>query len=238
MLRGDLERSLQRLASKQCPEPINILGLYIGVDIVKTNGRLRIKEFDAFSGQQTNDISETKDPPGGGVAVGYNFALGNGMIVGPYLSFDVLNMSINRTFAGGTFIGSTMHWFATAGAKVGMMTSPGIFIYGLGGVSLLNQDLNINFGGPVTSDRRNTPGGTVGVGGESLPSMLQGFGIPISVFLQYQHTWWADAKLDRPAASPSFNYRFSREDDTFKFGLNFYFAPPTPPSPRPALITK
>ena len=223
---------------RACPEPVRILGLYLGVDTVKTWGRLNVKEFDAFSGQQANNIVVIKDPFGGGVVAGYNFALANGLIVGPYLSFDALNMSIRRTFPAGTFIGSTTHWFASAGAKVGMTTSSGLFIYGLGGASLLNQELNINFGGPFTSDTKNTPGGTLGVGAEFVPSMLQGFGVPISVFAQYQHTWWADARLDRPAASPFFNYRFGREDNTIKFGLNFYLGATPPPSPRPALITK
>jgi hypothetical protein len=35
----------------------------------------------------------------------------------------------------------------------------------------------------------------------------------VSVFPQYQHSWWADA---------DFNYIFERDDDTVKFGLNVY----------------
>jgi hypothetical protein len=228
---------------RRCPERVqslvtDLFGSYFGIDIVKNWGWQHIKEFDAFSGRQTNDIVEIKDPPGVGLVVGYNFALNNGLIVGPYASFDFLTMSINRTFPGGTFIGSTMHWFATAGAKVGTMAAPGVFLYGLGGVSVLNHDLNIYFGGPATSDNKTTPGGTAGFGAEFRPSMLQGFGVPVSVFFQYQHTWWADAHLDRPVASPFFNYTYKREDDTVKVGLNFYFSPPPPPPSRPYMPLK
>ena len=209
-LSDELETRFLKL--KTCPRPYDPLGNYVGVYVVKTQGNQHIKEFFAVTGVQTNDIYEVKDPLGVGVVAGRNFALSNGMIIGPYVSLEFLKMNINRTFAGGTFIGSTTHWFATAGAKVGMMTPPGVFLYGLGGVSLLNHDLNINFGGPVTSDNRTTPGGTLGFGAELRPSMLQGFGIPVGVFFQYQHTWWADAKLNRPAASPLFNYTYIRED--------------------------
>jgi hypothetical protein len=204
----------------------------------KQLGYLRIREFDAFSGQPTNELIENGDPLGVGFVVGHNFAVGNGIIIGPYASFDFLRMKINRTFAGGTFIGSTTHWFANVGAKVGMVTPPGVFLYALGGASLLNHDLNINFGGPITSENKTTPGGSLGFGAEFQPSIMQGFGVPISVFLQYQHTWWSDAKLDRPVASPLFNYKFARQDDALRVGLNFYFGSGARPPSRPALLTK
>ena len=67
---------------------------------------------------------------------------------------------------------------------------------------------------------------TAGLGVEVRPRFLQRFGRPISLFAQYQHTWWADAHLDQPFASPLFNYTFGRQDDTVKFGLNIYFGGP------------
>jgi hypothetical protein len=90
----------------------------------------------------------------------------------------------------------------------------------------------------LASRNTTTPGFTLGVGGEFQPAWLQQFGPPVSVFVQYQHTWWDSANFNTPASSPLFNYSFRCEDDTLKLGLNVYFAAPTPPALRPALIAK
>ena len=42
----------------------------------------------------------------------------------------------------------------------------------------------------------------------------------MSVFLQYQHTWWGTANFNTPTSSPLFNYAFKREDDTIRLGVN------------------
>jgi hypothetical protein len=46
---------------------------------------------------------------------------------------------------------------------------------------------------------------------------------PVSLFAQYQHTWWSSADFYTPASPPAFNYAFRREDDTIELGVNFYF---------------
>ena len=92
----------------------------------------------------------------------------------------------------------------------------------LGGVSGLNYDRNINFGGPATSQNTTVPGFTLDLGGEFQPSFLQRTGRPVSLFIQYQHSWWRDSNLNNPAASPAFNYAFRREDNTIKVGVNIY----------------
>jgi len=66
----------------------------------------------------------------------------------------------------------------------------------------------------------------VGAGIELQPSALQGFGAPVSVFLQYQHSWYGNAHLQMPAASPAFNYSYRRENDTFKVGVNVHLNAP------------
>lgn len=213
-------------------------GFYVGLEIAKNSGRVKTREFLASNGELTNEFTDTGDPLGVGVAVGYYFRPFGSVVVGPFASFDFLRQTINHTFAGGTFLGTTTHWIATAGGRLGV-NAAGMLVYGLAGASFLNHDLNINFGGPVTSQNTTTPGFTAGIGGEFQLSALQrSLGVPVSVFVQYQHTWWQEAHLDAPAASPRFNYAFSREDDTVKLGLNFYLGAPTPPSPRRALITK
>jgi opacity protein-like surface antigen len=213
--------------------------VYFGGELVKNSGRVRSTETRAATDVVTNQFTDSGDPIGGGAVVGYNFSPWGDVIVGPFASFDWLNQTINHTFAGGTFLGTTTHWMITAGAKGGVTPAPGFFVYGLAGVSWLNQDLNINFGGPVTSSNTTVPGFTFGLGGEYKPSFLQGFGVPVAVFAQYQHTWWQDGTLTTPAASPLFNYAFRREDDTFKVGFNVYFGAPQAAEPmRSPMLVK
>jgi hypothetical protein len=55
-----------------------------------------------------------------------------------------------------------------------------------------------------------------------MPQWLQRFGAPVALFAEYQHTWWQTSQLNRPAASPSFNYNFAREDETLKLGMTIW----------------
>jgi len=154
--------------------------------------------------------------------VGYNFRpFGNAIVVGPFGLFDWLDETIKRTFGGGSFVGTQSNWVATVGGKAGVATPAGLFLYGLAGAGWLNTELNVKF---ATAPSRTTtvPGFTLGGGGEYQPSALRIFGEPMSVLLQYQHSWWQDADFNRPASSPNFNYTFKRDDDTIKFGLNVY----------------
>jgi hypothetical protein len=218
------------------PGPIEPMsGPNLGVELIAMSSHQEIVESLAANGTVTNQLRNRKSTLGAGVTGGYNFVPWNNNVrVGPFVSFALLDQTINRTFAGGSFIGSTTNWIAAMGVKAGIVNQGGVFVYGLAALSLLNQDLNINFGGPVTSENKTLPGLTVGVGGEYRPLFLQQWGRPVSLFAQYQHSWWEDAKLQQPAASPAFNYRYKRQDDVFKFGVNVYFGgltPPPPPAP-------
>jgi len=42
----------------------------------------------------------------------------------------------------------------------------------------------------------------------------------VSIFAEYEHTWWRDAQFNAPTASPLFNYNFRRQDDILKLGVN------------------
>jgi hypothetical protein len=175
------------------------------------------------------------DPAGVGFVASYLFAPWNNPLrIGPFASFDILRQTVNHNFAGGQFLGTTTHWFATAGAKVGAAVRPDLFIYGLTGVSWLNENLNVNFATAATSSV-TIPGVTLGLGGEYRPASWQIAGHPITLFAQYQHTWWSTANFNAPSSSPGFNYAFRREDDTVKLGVNFYFGaaaalPPASPT--------
>ncbi len=207
-------------------------GGYIGGELAKNWGRVRSTETRDATGVITNQFTDSGDPLGVGIVGGYNFKpWNNNFVIGPFASFDYLNQTINHNFAGGQFLGTTTHWFINAGVKAGVVTAPGFYLYGLAGAAFLNHDLNVNFATAAQSNT-TTPGFTLGLGGEYQPSSWQLAGHPVSVFAQYQHTWWSNANFNTPTSSPAFNYAFRREDDTIKLGVNFYFgAAPAPVAP-------
>ena len=213
-----------------CPAPTtqtSWTGGYIGGELAKNSGRVRSTETRDATGVITNQFVDSGDPIGVGIVGGYNFRpWNNSVVIGPFASFDYLNQTINHNFAGGQFLGTTTHWFINAGVKAGVDVAPGFLVYGLAGAAWLNHDLNVNFAAAARSNV-TTPGFTAGVGVEYAPASWRVLGMPVSVFAQYQHTWWNTAKFNTPASSPAFNYAFRRGDDTFKLGVNFYFnAPP------------
>jgi opacity protein-like surface antigen len=248
----DIGLQLYRLQNNPCPpeqiyvnaplpRPTSYFGGgYIGIQLAKTSARERKIETPVGADDPTFRATDSGDPLGVGIVAGYNFRPWNNNIgVGPFASFDYLRQTINHDFAGGQFLGSTTHWFGNVGVKAGFVTAPGVYIYGLAGAAFVNHDLNVNFATAAWSNV-TTPGATVGLGAEYQPSSWQLSGHPVTLFASYQHTWWDTANFNRPTSSPGFNYAFQREDDTFKLGVNFYFAaapasPPAYPVKAPAL---
>jgi hypothetical protein len=241
----DLQRGMDKWFDyyiKYCGPPFPAAGappwtaFSLGTYLISINrGDQKTTERSALTDDVTNTFYNVGDPLGTGIAASYLFApWANNIRIGPFTSFDLLHQTINQTFPNGFFLGSTTHWIFTAGIKAGVVATPSLFIYGLAGASWLNESLNINFA-TASSKNTTTPGFTVGLGGEYMPSVLQRFGLPVSIFAQYQHTWWQDAKFNTPASSPLFNYAFRREDDTIKLGVNVYFSPPEPPPRRPII---
>jgi hypothetical protein len=218
---------------------LNASGVVLGIYIIKTTQRVVTSERFIPTDQLTNVFKDRRDPPGVGVNVAWMFRpSGSNIVVAPFLSFDYLNMSVNHTFPGGSFLGTTSNVAGTAGVKVGPQFS-NIWLYGIAGASALNETLRVNFI-PVASSRTQTvAGATLGAGGSIQPAFLQGFGRPVSVFLEYQHTWWQDGQFSAPAASPAFKYNFKRDDDTFKFGFNVALgAPPVAEPPTTTFPVK
>ena len=204
-------------------------GLYLGGELVKNWGWVRSTERLAATDVITNQFTDSADPVGGGFLIGYRFApFAYNIVVSPFASFDFMSAPVNHTFAGGSFLGTTANFMGTFGVKVGPQFGA-LWFYGIGGVSVLNQTLNINFIPVASSQSATVPGGTAGIGGAWRPSFLQGFGLPVSVFAEYQHFWWADANFNRPVASPLFNYTFRRQDDLVKIGFTVDLNPPPPP---------
>jgi hypothetical protein len=213
-------------------------GGYLGGELAKNWGRVRSTESLATTDVITNRFVDSGDPLGVGIVGGYNFKpWNNNIVIGPFASFDYLNQTINHNFAGGQFLGTTTHWFINAGVKAGVVTAPGFYLYGLAGAAWLNHDLNVNFATAAQSNV-TTPGFTLGLGGEYQPSSWQLAGHPVSIFAQYQHTWWSNANFNTPTSSPAFNYAFRREDDPIKLGVSFYFGAAPAPAAPPAYPVK
>jgi hypothetical protein len=206
--------------------------------LVKNWGGVRSTERLDATGVIFNQFSDRADPFGGGLIVGYKFApWANNIVVSPFASFDFMHAPVNHTFPNGSFLGTTANFMGVGGVKIGPQLGNGLWLYGIAGVSVLNQTLNVNFIPVASSTSATVAGATVGVGGAWQPSILQGFGRPVSLFLEYQHTWWQDANFNTPAASPAFNYTFRREDDLLKLGFTIPLNAP-PPAAAPSYPVK
>jgi hypothetical protein len=243
--RGKLMDLLERIPGfvDFCAEGIRVgqaTGGYLGGELAKNWGRVRSTETRDATGVITNQFTDTADPLGGGIIVGYTFApWANNIVASAFASFDFLHAPVNHTFPGGSFLGSTANFMGTAGVKIGPQLDMGLWLYGIAGVSVLNETLNVNFVPVASSTTATVPGVTVGLGGAWQPAFLQGFGRPVSLFLEYQHTWWQSANFNTPAASTAFNYNFARQDDVVKFGFTVSLAAqPPPPAHTRGLITK
>jgi hypothetical protein len=206
------------------------VGLYLGGELVKNWGWVRSTERLAATDVVTNQFTDRADPIGGGFLIGYKFApWANSVIVSPFASFDFIDAPVNHSFAGGSYLGTTAKFMGTFGVKAGPQVGAGVWLYGIAGVSVLNETLNINFIPVSSSQSAWVAGGTLGLGGAWQPAFLQGYGHPVSLFAEYQHTWWQDANFNAPAASPFFNYTFARQDDVVKFGFTVDLSPAAPP---------
>jgi hypothetical protein len=90
----------------------------------------------------------------------------------------------------------------------------------------------------VEFDGRNRARRDRGLGRRRPTGFLQGFGMPVSLFAEYQHTWWQEANFITPAASQLFNYNFRRQDDVLRFGFMLALESPTPAASTPAYPVK
>ena len=193
---------------------------------------LRWSETLAANGTPTNDGSVRRSSGGVGFNFGYGVRpWGNNIVVNPFVSVDFLGGSVIQTFPGGSSLSAKSNVGVNVGVKVGPTITPRTWVYVVADVGLLNETLDINFIPLVSSSTQTVPGAGLGVGAAILPDFLQGFGVPVSLSLEYEHKWWQPAHYNTPTASPFFNYAFKRESDRFIFGVNVYFSPPAVVSP-------
>jgi hypothetical protein len=234
-LRNEIARYKKEISDYPICGPGNYpqIGFFIGGHFIKLTGDLKSTERDATD-QVTNKFADSKDPVGGGIIVGAKFTpWANNVVVAPFASFDFMNAAVNHTFASGSFLGSTANFIGTLGVKVGPQIQ-NFWLYGIAGVSVLNETLHVNFLPVTSSTDANVPGATIGAGlAYKLPNLPN-----VSLFAEYQHTWWRDGKFNTPLASPLFNYTFARQDDVAKVGFTVSLGAPPLPAPVPAYPVK
>jgi hypothetical protein len=210
------------------------IGFFIGGHFIKPTGDVKSTERLDATDQVTNQFSDRKDPVGGGLIVGAKYTpWANNVVLAPFASFDFLHAAVNHTFANGSFLGSTANFIGTLGVKVGPQLQD-FWLYGIAGVSVLNETLNVNFL-PVTSSTDTiVPGATVGGGlAYKLPNLPN-----VSLFAEYQHTWWREGKFNTPLASPLFDYSFGRQDNVVKLGFTVAIGSPSSPASAPGYPVK
>jgi opacity protein-like surface antigen len=200
---------------------------FFGVEGVANFNSLGMLEKDATNGVATNGFGESSRAGGGGFLVGANTRIFSRMVLPDdasprpvervLLSFDFFNQDTSHVFptTPQTFIGATSKFMVTGEVQLGVNVVPGVQIYGIGGFSVLNQDLNINFGGGLVTTQNNTTiGPTYGAG-----LSFQIPGSPVTSFVQWEQTPFATTTLPRPPASSNFNYDFTNTSNRVKAGI-------------------
>jgi outer membrane immunogenic protein len=199
-------------------------GFYVGAQVGGSFSGVGTSEFLAGTDIRTNHFHDTGSGFVGGANFGYDWQAWNKFVVG--ISFDVngTNDKARHDFAGGSYIGATIDFTASALVRGGVLVTPAFLLYGQTGISIANQQLQIDFGGPETNESKIISGFTIGGGGEwKLPTSPVAFAKSTSLFVDYRHTFWNKATLSRPDASPFFDYAWCRDTDAINLGFRLRF---------------
>jgi hypothetical protein len=200
-------------------------GPFAGVQFWGSSNHVITNEFNADSDVRTNHFNDSGTAIGVGINAGYNWQpWGTSFVLGPVVDANILNDQVKHSFPGGASISSTVNFTASAQLRAGVLVMPDLLVFAQTGPSIANQSLKIDFGGPRTDTSKITPGWAIGGGAEwKLPAIiLRAFGTP-SLFVSYEHSFWNNAKLKMPVASPGFNYSWKRDSDAIKLGIRIRF---------------
>ena len=207
------------------PASSNWTGPSGGVYIVGTFSPVKSTEESAATGAVTHRFDDCCTGFGGGLNAGWQWQLPNDVVLGGVTDVYFPNDTVSHPFAGGTYLRSTVDFAATFQARAGIVAAPNLLLYAQTGFALGNQSLKVNFGGPISRHSDTTPGYALGAGAEwrlyDGPTGV--LGASPSLFLEYSHIWWSDAHFAAPAASPAFNYTWSRDSNVIKGGLRVRF---------------
>jgi hypothetical protein len=203
----------------------NFQGAYVGWSVLWDRGTSRVTERFADSGTFSDAFRNSSGSPGTGIRIGYNFApTPGGFVVGMFIDANALSENIYQTFPAGGYLGTTVNFDGTAGVKAGFIVAPSflpkpVWVYGIGGVSVMGETLKLYLGGPVSSSNQIVPGATMGFGIELQPVT----DAPVTIRAEYRHTIWEDAKFNMPSTSPTFNYTYTTWSDAYSLGIDYHF---------------
>lgn len=196
-----------------------------GVYVVGSFSDVKTTEELATTGAVTHEFSDCCSGAGGGLNAAFHWQLPGNWVLGGAVDAYFPNDEVSHPFAGGMYLRSTVDFTATFQARAGYVAMPNLLLYAQTGLAIGNQNLKINFGGPISSRTDTTTGYALGGGIEyrlyNGPTAL--VGQSPSLFLEYGHIWWSDAHFNTPAASPAFNYTFARDNNVIKAGLRVRF---------------
>jgi hypothetical protein len=225
---GDGSSRLRRVPCPETTRPAfqSWSGPFVGLQVTGSTSRVITNEFLTGTDIRSTSLVDHGTGFGGGVNFGWNWQPINATsLIGVVIDVNGVHEPVQHDFFGGAYIGSVVNFSASAQVRGGVLVTPNVLLFGQGGISVSNQQLKIDFGGPETNESKTIPGLTLGFGGEwklhpfdfAAPTISRSLVTP-SLFATYEHTWWDTAKLTMPAASPGFDYSWQRQSDTLKFG--------------------
>jgi hypothetical protein len=201
-----------------------------GVQLTGVNPLLTWSTVFAATGETTDRDTVLGIPGvGAGLTAGYATAVATPvgrMVADAFLSFNYLGYKIEQPLGGSSFLAAKSNYQATAGLKFGPPVGSNSWVYGIAGISLLNETLQVaNFVPEVSSKTTTVPGLTVGLGGAAQLPNVQLFGHSVALSLEYKHSFWQTARYVGPPSWGMFNFNFRRDDDALELGVTVYFNP-------------
>jgi hypothetical protein len=206
--------------------PYTWTGFYIGGQGSFSSFDQRITERPAGTDMVSNRLVDTRGMGNVGINAGYDFGgLGvPGLTIGPTGSFNYVGQSNNHEFSGGFFLGTRTNWTADLGGRVGYWGPDRLMsIYAVGGLELVNYDLQSNFTGPVLAVNRTATGAFIGAGVEfTRPEWRMGNG-QWTAFGQATYSWICGDTVHMPVFSPAFDYSTRSDQIRVSLGGNYRF---------------
>jgi len=199
-------------------EPSPWTGPFAGVEMLGSLDSVDTTETTAATGTVFHKFASSGGGIGGGVNLGYNWQPWTSpVVVGALASFDGLDNGAGQVFH------TNDDWAGLIEGRVGYLSNPVLLWYGETGLALAQENVKVDFGGPVTSQSRTATGYALGGGVEwALPAHTLAVG-GTSLFFDYQHVWWQTGTIATPAAVPSLDFRWQRESNLVRVGLRLHF---------------
>lgn len=195
-------------------------GPFVGGQLVGSLGTVATTEVTTATGAIFHHFNSLAAGAGGGGNLGYNWLpWSNSGLIGVIADINGLSDS------GGHVLRTADDVVGTGGVRAGLLASPELLWYGQTGVAITNENIKVDFGGPLTTASRTAAGYALGGGAEwALPATpLPLSATAASLFIDYQHIWWDSGSLHMPAAIPTLNFHWQRDSNTLKAGLRLHF---------------